>query len=68
MLRLALATEREKRSILNFLSRKTQKRKAVEMDTTDYLLRNPVNRERLLQAMEDIENRRNLVYHDLIEL
>ncbi|MEO6285122.1 MAG: hypothetical protein ABIN80_07215 [Dyadobacter sp.] len=68
MLRLALATEREKRIILNFLSRKTQKGKSVEMNTTDYLMSNSVNRERLLQAMDDIENGRNLVYHDLIEL
>ncbi|WAC09503.1 hypothetical protein [Dyadobacter pollutisoli] len=69
MLRLALATNRGKRSILNFLSRRVQKKKPVEMDTTDYLLSSPIDRERLLQAMDDFENNRSVfVQRDLIEL
>ncbi|MCF2487167.1 hypothetical protein [Dyadobacter sp. CY347] len=67
MLRLALSTEREKRTILNFLSRKVRKKRAVEMDTTEYLMSNPVNREYLLQAIDDIENGRNIIYRELIE-
>jgi hypothetical protein len=69
MLRLALSTEREKRTILNFLSRKAQKKKPVGMDTTDYLLSNPTDREGLLKAMDDFENNRNVfIQRDLIEL
>lgn len=69
MLRLALSTEREKRSILNFLSRKARKKRSVEMDATDYLLSNPVDRDGLLKAMDDFENNRSVfVQKDLIEL
>ncbi len=32
-----------------------------ETDETDYLLRSPANRERLLKAVEDVEAGRNLV-------
>ena len=35
-----------------------------EADETDYLLRSPVNRERLLKAVDDIEQRRDLVTPD----
>lgn len=35
-----------------------------EADETDYLLRAPVNRERLLQALADVEAGRNLVTPD----
>lgn len=35
-----------------------------EADETDYLLRSPENRERLLKAVEDIEHQRNLVTPD----
>lgn len=69
MLRLAVSTGKERRSILNFLSRRVQKKKPVEMDTTDYLLSNPIDKERLLQAMDDFENNRSVfIQRDLIEL
>ena len=69
MLRLALSTEREKRTLLNFLSRKARKKKAVEMDATEYLLSNPLDREGLLKAMNDFENKRSVfIQRDLIEL
>lgn len=69
MLRLALSTEREKRSILSFLSRKARKKKSVEMDTTDYLMSNPADRDGLLKAMDDFENNRSVfIRKDLIEL
>lgn len=67
MLRLALSTEKDKRSILHFLNRKIRKKKAVEMDTMEYLMSSPVNREYLLQAIDDVENGRNIIYRDLIE-
>ena len=35
-----------------------------ETDETDYLLRSSVNRERLLQAVADVESGRNLVTPD----
>jgi antitoxin YefM len=35
-----------------------------ETDETDYLLRTPENRERLLKAVEDIEHQRNLITPD----
>jgi antitoxin YefM len=35
-----------------------------DADETDYLLRSPVNRERLLKAMADLEAGRNLVAPD----
>ncbi|MBI5774120.1 MAG: hypothetical protein HZA89_10305 [Verrucomicrobia bacterium] len=35
-----------------------------EEDTTEYLLRSPANRERLLRAIDDIKNGRNLVVPD----
>jgi len=35
-----------------------------ETDETDYLLRSPANRERLLQAVADVEAGRNLVTPD----
>ena len=69
MLRLALSTGREKRSILNFLSRKVRKSRTVGMDTTDILLSNPIDREGLLKAMDDFENNRNVfIQRDLIQL
>lgn len=34
---------------------------AIEEDETAYLLKSPANRERLLQAMENVANNRNLV-------
>ena len=68
MLRLALSTEKDKRSILHFLNRKIREKKTVEMDTTDYLMRSPVNREQLLRAMHDFENNRSVfIQRDLIE-
>ena len=35
-----------------------------ETDETEYLLRSTVNRERLLKAVEDVENNRNLITPD----
>ena len=35
-----------------------------EADETDYLLRSPENRERLLKAVEDIKHQRNLIIPD----
>jgi len=35
-----------------------------ETDETDYLLRSPANRERLLQAVADVDASRNLVTPD----
>jgi len=35
-----------------------------EADETEYLLRSPANRERLLKAIEDIEHNRNLIVPD----
>jgi antitoxin YefM len=35
-----------------------------EADETDYLLRSPSNRERLLKAVQDIEQNRNLIVPD----
>ena len=35
-----------------------------ELDTTEYLLSDPARRERLLQAIEDVENGRNIVIPD----
>lgn len=35
-----------------------------EVDETDYLLRSPANRERLLRAADDVEQGRNIVTPD----
>ena len=35
-----------------------------EADETEYLLRSPANRERLLKAVEDIDHNRNIVVPD----
>ena len=35
-----------------------------EADETDYLLRSPANRERLLKAVEDIEHERDVIVPD----
>ena len=35
-----------------------------ETDETEYLLRSPVNRDRLLQAVADVENNRNVIIPD----
>ncbi len=35
-----------------------------EMDTTEYLLSSPANKEHLLRAIDDIENGRNIVVPD----
>lgn len=32
-----------------------------ERDETGYLLRSPVNRERLLQSVQDVENNQNII-------
>lgn len=39
-----------------------------EEDETDYLLRSPANREHLLQAIENVNNNRNLVTVGMDEL
>ncbi|MCE7071250.1 hypothetical protein LZG74_13105 [Dyadobacter sp. CY327] len=67
MLRLAVPSSKEKRTILNFLSRKARKKAVAEMDATEYLMSNPVNRDYLLKAIDDVENGRNIFYRDLIE-
>ncbi|WAC09505.1 hypothetical protein [Dyadobacter pollutisoli] len=68
MLRLALATNRGKRTILSFLRNlKPQKKRFVPMDTTEYLMSSPENRDRLLKAIDDVKNGRNIIYRDLIE-
>ena len=35
-----------------------------ERDETSYLLRSPANRERLLRAIEDVEENRNIIVPD----
>lgn len=35
-----------------------------EMDTTEYLLSSPANKEHLLRAIDDIENGRNIIVPD----
>ncbi len=35
-----------------------------EMDTTEYLLSSPANKEHLLRAIDDIENGRNIIVLD----
>jgi antitoxin YefM len=35
-----------------------------DMDTTEYLLSSPANKEHLLQAIDDIENGRNIIVPD----
>lgn len=35
-----------------------------EMDETEYLLRSPENRRRLLEAIDDVEHNRNIVTPD----
>jgi len=52
-----------------------QQRKAVllsyedycSLEETAYLLKSPANAQRLLQAVSDIENKRNITSHDLID-
>ncbi|PWK26675.1 hypothetical protein LV89_02184 [Arcicella aurantiaca] len=41
---------------------------AEEVDTTEYLLSNAVNKERLLKAVENAKQRKNLVKVDLEQL
>lgn len=41
---------------------------AEDMDTTEYLLSNPINKERLLKAVENAKQRKNLVKIDLEQL
>lgn len=68
MLRLAVPSGREKRAILNFLRySKSQKKLDIPEDTTEYLMRG-VNGEQLLKAIKNIEEGKNIVYHDLIEI
>ena len=40
----------------------------IEEDETEYLLKSPVNRKRLLQAIENVSNKRNLVTVNVDEL
>ncbi|MCE7061034.1 hypothetical protein [Dyadobacter sp. CY343] len=69
MLRLAVPSQREKRAIRDFLRTiKTQKKSPAQMDTTDYLLSNPRNRELLLKAIEDLKSNPGIfIQRDLIE-
>jgi hypothetical protein len=61
-------SNRGKRAILSFLRNlKSQKNGLVPMDTTEYLMSSPENRERLLKAIDDVNNGRNIIYRDLIE-
>ncbi|MDR0599192.1 MAG: hypothetical protein LBG84_03800 [Treponema sp.] len=39
----------------------------VQEDETEYLLRSPANRERLMQAVDDTENGRNLITFKTLE-
>ena len=38
------------------------------IEATEYLLSSPINRERLLQSVKNIDNRKNLIVTDLTEL
>lgn len=69
MLRLAVPSQREKRAIRNFLRTiKTPKQSPAQMDTTDYLMGDPRNRELLLKAIEDLKNNPGIfIQRDLIE-
>ena len=40
----------------------------IEQDETNYLLQNPANRARLLDALENVRRQRNLVSVDLADL
>ncbi|KAA0991762.1 type II toxin-antitoxin system Phd/YefM family antitoxin [Dyadobacter aurulentus] len=67
MLRLAVPSQKEKRAIRNFLRTiKTQKESPAQMDTTDYLMSDPRNRELLLKAIDDVKNGK-FIFRDLIE-
>ncbi|KQS31164.1 hypothetical protein ASG33_12550 [Dyadobacter sp. Leaf189] len=67
MLRLAVPAKREKRAIRNFLrTLKSQPKSSAQMDTTEYLMSDPRNRELLLKAIEDVENGK-FIFRDLIE-
>lgn len=59
--------KREKRAIRDFLRTvKAQRTSPAQMDTTDYLMSDPRNRELLLKAIEDVENGK-FIFRDLIE-
>lgn len=63
--------KRKNRVLLRFIrTLKIYRRRPWDkMDTTDYLMSSPANRESLLQAIYDIENNKNvLIYRDLIEV
>lgn len=40
----------------------------IERDETDYLLKNPTNRARLLEAIENVQRQRDLITVDLADL
>jgi hypothetical protein len=69
MLRLAVPSQREKRAIRDFLRTiKTQRKSPAQMDTTDYLMSDPRNRELLLKAIEDLKSNPGIfIQRDLIE-
>lgn len=69
MLRLALSSSKEKRTILSVLrTPKSQKKRLSQMDTTEYLMSSPIDKEGLLKAMDDFENNRGIfIQRDLIE-
>ncbi|WP_026628166.1 hypothetical protein [Dyadobacter alkalitolerans] len=70
MLRLAVSSSKGKRTILGFLRvLKSQTKLAPKMDTTEYLMSSPTDREGLLKAMDDFENNRDVfIQRNLIEL
>ncbi|TLU99326.1 hypothetical protein [Dyadobacter luticola] len=68
MLRQAVPSGREKRAILHLLRTiKSQRKLDIPEDTTEYLMRG-INGKKLMEAIRDIEEGRNIVYHDLIEV
>ncbi|CAG5068331.1 hypothetical protein DYBT9623_01061 [Dyadobacter sp. CECT 9623] len=67
MIRLTMPPKRDRRAIRDFLrTARVQKKSPAQMDTTDYLMSDPRNRELLLKAIEDVKNGK-FIFRDLIE-
>lgn len=62
---------RRKTSVFNFIRslKLTKIEKETNQDTTEYLLKSPANKSRLLEAIRDIESKSNtIIQRDLTDL
>lgn len=69
-MKLALPVKKQQSiyNLFKILNRRKIRKAGGEMDATDYLMKSPANKARLLKAMKDIESGNHIFSRDLSDL